>query len=119
VEKDRRVRAKGVADLLQIRHSGERRNPGISTRWTPAFAGVTNISAFPWWLSARHFTGTPKRLSPRLPDNQIGTLQFGHEQTSVGAIRWTASSAILPGSLCPDDWPLIRISKQYNFHTIQ
>ena len=52
----------GLADLLQIRHTGERRNltegnagPGNPTNWTPgsalpsvAFAGVTNASAFPW-----------------------------------------------------------------------
>ena len=40
--------------MLQTRHSGERRNPteGIarpvnSTNWTPAFAGVTEISVAP------------------------------------------------------------------------
>ncbi len=30
---------------MQIRHSGEGRNPENSTNWTPAFAGVTNSSA--------------------------------------------------------------------------
>jgi hypothetical protein len=36
------------ADLFQICHSGAGRNPGKSTIWTPAFAGVTNISAVPY-----------------------------------------------------------------------
>jgi len=31
----------------KIRHSGEGRNPENATNWTPAFAGVTNVSAFP------------------------------------------------------------------------
>jgi hypothetical protein len=34
-----------TADSLEPRHSGEGRNPGNSTNWTPAFAGVTNSSA--------------------------------------------------------------------------
>jgi hypothetical protein len=33
----------GNADQVQIRHSGESRNPGKSTSWTPAYAGVTDL----------------------------------------------------------------------------
>ncbi len=42
------------ADLLQILHSGARRNPTTgsakpekSTNWIPTFAGATNTSVFP------------------------------------------------------------------------
>ena len=37
-----------TADSLETRHSGVGRNPENSTNWTPAFAGVTNSSAFPF-----------------------------------------------------------------------
>ncbi len=32
---------------MPVCHSGESRNPGKTTNWTPAFAGVTNKSAYP------------------------------------------------------------------------
>ncbi len=37
----------GIADLLQIRHSGERRNPENSQNWAPVFTGATNTAVFP------------------------------------------------------------------------
>ncbi|MDO9226179.1 MAG: site-specific DNA-methyltransferase [Pseudomonadota bacterium] len=80
----------GRADLFQFRHSGESRNPVKSTTWTPAFAGVTDISALPYsipltpeFLQANPFLVLDTAFfDASLKDTLLGDIENLDEQTN-------------------------------------
>jgi len=80
----------GRADLFQFRHSGESRNPVKSTTWTPAFAGVTDVSALPYsipltpeFLQANSFLVLDTAfIDAALKDTLLGDIENLDEQTN-------------------------------------